>query len=395
MAVTDNFADYLNMKAQYVKSQQAQKRRLNGAPPDAASRAALVEALDIHAWASLNIPPEPRLLGELITPSSRSFFVGRTGLGKTLLAHAMAAGMASGQGFLHWRADRPSRWQVIDGEMPTALIKARALDLIRRAGDIPPGNLTIYALDRAEEFAQCLPGLGILEPINTDAGREFVLRLAEAVGAEGIILDNVMSLISGDQKDEVPWSDTLPLVHELSRRNIAQVWLDHTGHNTDRQYGSATKAWRMDTVGLMTPLPEEVPGEIGFTLSFDHPGKARRRTPDNWQDFQACTVRLRDDAWTSTINDGVQAVTKLTPKGQEWHRALLNALAQTPTPGRTTRTAWYAEGVRIGVADAIEEDETRESKDRKRSVLRKHLPELSKAGIIGVDGETITLLSAP
>jgi hypothetical protein len=307
----------------------------------------------------------------------------------------MAAGMASGKGFLHWRADRPSRWLVIDGEMPTALIKARAFDLIRRTGDIPPGRLNIYALDRAEHFAQCLPGLGILEPINTDAGREFVLRLAEAVGAEGIILDNVMSLISGDQKDEVPWSDTLPLVHELSRRNIAQVWLDHTGHNTDRQYGSATKAWRMDTVGLMTPLPEEVPGEIGFTLSFDHPGKARRRTPDNWQDFQACTVRLRDDAWTSTISDSVQAVTKLTPKGQEWHRALLNALAQTPTPGRTTRTAWYAEGVRIGVADAIEEDETRESKDRKRSVLRKHLPELFKAGIIGVDGEAITLLSAP
>jgi hypothetical protein len=181
------WAEYLNEKALYVKNQEASQRnntrRHTGSLP---SPEALATALDVHSWAALDVEPEPRLLGDLITPSSRMFLVGRTGLGKTLLAHAMAAGMASGKGFLHWRSDRPSRWLVIDGEMPTALIKGRALDLIlrtRRTGDIPAGNLIIYALDRAEDFAQCLPGLGVLEPINTDSGREFVLRLAEAVGA--------------------------------------------------------------------------------------------------------------------------------------------------------------------------------------------------------------------
>jgi hypothetical protein len=53
-----------------------------------------------------------------------------------------------------------------------------------------------------------------------------------------------MFLIAGDQKDEVPWSETLPLVDKLTRLKIGQVWLDHTDHNTDRQYGSSTKAWR-------------------------------------------------------------------------------------------------------------------------------------------------------
>jgi len=74
------------------------------------------------------------------------------------------------------------------------------------------------------------------------------------------------------------------LVQALTNSRIGQLWLDHTGHNSDRQYGSSTKAWRFDAVGCMAPLAdgENDPRSTGFTLSFDHPGKARRRTPDNW-----------------------------------------------------------------------------------------------------------------
>jgi hypothetical protein len=46
---------------------------------------------------------------------------------------------------------------------------------------------------------------------------------------------------------------------------------------------TSTKSWRFDTVGLMLPLNDErEPHETAFTLSFD---KARRRTPDNWDEF--------------------------------------------------------------------------------------------------------------
>src|SRR5262249_34474594 len=312
------------------------------------------DMLDVHTWAKLDIPPEPRLLGGLITPSARVFLVGRTGLGKTLFAHAMAAGMATGQGFLHWRSDRPSRWLIIDGEMPSALIKARAADALRRVGDIPARHLTVYSLDRAEQFAQLMPGLGILEPINTDSGKKFVLELARLVEPEGIMFDNVMSLISGDQKDEVPWSQTLPLVAELTRRGIAQVYLDHTGHNTDRQYGSSTKGWRMDAIGLMTPLPAgeyRARGEAPFHLSFEHPAKARRRVADNWGDFETTTIRLTEDRWTSEVAN--TETTKLSPNAKLWYAALLDALCHSETPGRTTRTEWYAEAVRTNLTETI------------------------------------------
>jgi hypothetical protein len=373
---------------EFFRAEDAAAVHPNGHDP-----AALSELLDIRTWAQLDIESEPRLLGDLITPSARLFLVGRTGLGKTLLAHALAAGMATGTGFLHWRSDRPSRWLIIDGEMPTSLIRARAADVLRRAGEIAPGNLVIYSADRAEEFARLVPGLGLIEPINTEAGQRFVLELARLVNAEGIMFDNVMSLLSGDQKDEVPWSQTLPLVSELSKRKIAQVYLDHTGHNTDRQYGSATKAWRMDAVGLMTSLPEGTRrelGEVAFTLSFDPPGKARRRTPENWRDFEARTIRLTTDRWTSEALDGDS--TKLSPVGRLWHAALLDALCRSSTPGRTTRTEWFAEAVRTNLVEALHSDDRRGGRDRKMAKLRKYSTELRSAGLIGIDGETVTAL---
>jgi hypothetical protein len=352
--------------------------------------AGLAALLDIHAWAALDIPPEPKLLGDLITPSTRMFVVGRTGLGKTLFLHAMAAGMASGQGFLHWRSAGPSRWLILDGEMPSALIKARAEDTIRRT-EIPPGNLVIYSLDRAEEFARLIPGLGVLAPINTEAGQQFVLRLAEAVRAEGIGFDNVMSLVAGDQREETPWTETLPLVAELSKRRIAQIYLDHTGHNSDRQYGSAVKAWRMDAVGMMTPLPDtQRDREVAFSLSFEPPGKARRRTPDNWDDFAPCTIRLQEDQWTSEVT---KPVGKLTQACRLWHSALLDALSRpSDTPGRTTRAMWFAEAARTGLVEAIADGETRSQRERKHARLRKYSTELRIAGLIGIDGETVTLI---
>ena len=370
----------------------------NGHDPDPAAAPGgdrLAELLDVHTWAALDIPPEAKFLGDLITPTSRTFLIGRTGLGKTLIAYGMAAGMGSGQGFLHWRCDRASRWLIIDGEMSTPLIKARGVDLIRRAGPIPPGYLTIYSLDRAEEFARLIPGLGMLQPINTEAGQQFVLRLAAALDVEGIIFDNVMSLIGGDQKDEVPWSQTLPLVGELSRRKIAQVYLDHTGWVAERQYGSATKGWRMDAAGVMTALPDDQRqrGEVAFSLSFELPaGKARRRTLDNWSDFETVVIRLAEDRWSCEATDKPGTIGKLSPVAQDWYTALLNAVSRSNTPGKTDRFLWYGEAVRVGLADPVGRNDNPNERRAKQAGFRKYMSLLRHRNLIGIDGEMVTLL---
>lgn len=259
----------------------------------------LLEFLSVKSWLARDIPAPDRLLGHLLTTTARIFIVGRTGLGKTLFGYGMVAGMASGSGFLHWQASRAAKVLIIDGEMPSELIKTRLHEALRRVGKlVPEGNLFVFARDLEEQFAEKFPQIGKFQPLNTVGGRAWLLNLVDALGGvDAILFDNVMSLISGDQKDEIAWTDTLPLIQALTSRRIGQVWLDHTGHNQDRQYGSSTKAWRFDAVGILTPLDADT--GVAFTLSFDHPGKARRRTPDNWQDFGTHAIKLDGDLWTS------------------------------------------------------------------------------------------------
>src|SRR4051794_35457030 len=114
---------------------------------------------------------------------------------------------------------------------------------MRRLGvTIPAGNLLIFGRDIEEEARRICPSLPPFASLNTDEGRLFMLALLPAIGGvDLIIFDNVMSVIAGSMKDEEAWLATVPLVTMLSGKQIGQLWLDHTGHNTDRQYGTSTK----------------------------------------------------------------------------------------------------------------------------------------------------------
>jgi hypothetical protein len=284
----------------------------------------------------------------------------------------------------------------IDGEMASELIKARSLDALRRSSMQPkPGMLMIYSQDFAEQTAKMFPSLGKMPPLDTEAGHTFVKALISMLGdVDVVIFDNAMSLTSGDMKEEITWNAVQPLVAWLTERQIGQVWFDHTGHNTGRQYGSSRKAWAFDSVGVMTSLPkEERQGdELAFQLSFESPdGKARRRTPECWQDFETCIVRLNKDRWTGDLQatGGKPIKASVSPVALTFYRALLDALAIAETPGETTRTSWYGECVRLGLLDPINDADTHQQRERKAAKLRKYLAELKVAGWVSADGETV------
>ena len=97
------------------------------------------ERVSLDFWHQREIPPLDRILGDLVTTTSRIMVIGPTGIGKTnwLLAAAMA--MADGADFLHWRGrGRPRGVLYIDGEMSRRLFKTRARS---RAGYLRRGAM--------------------------------------------------------------------------------------------------------------------------------------------------------------------------------------------------------------------------------------------------------------
>lgn len=357
----------------------------------------LAEYLSAETWLDRDFLEPERFLGELIVAGVRMFIVGRTGLGKTLLGMAMAVAMAGGTGFLHWAAGRPCRVLYLDGEMPGALIRQRLRDALRRAGNPNlAGRLIIFGHDIEDEIAKLFPKLGAMPPLNSEAGRNWLLALIDALGDVDVIcLDNVMSLLDGLQKEEESWTGATPLVDALSRRGIAQVWLDHTGHDGGRQYGTSTKSWRFDAVALMTALIEELrqPGEVAFGLSFDPPGKCRRRTPANWRDFESCTVRLADDRWTSEPAGTAKAGPKIKPSRMPFYHALISAITRSAIgPGKTAIDTWQNECLRRGLIERPPKDgaETPRERGARFAAYRAAKSDLIAAAWIAIDDDAVT-----
>jgi hypothetical protein len=185
------------------------------------------------------------------------------------------------------------------------------------------------------------------------------------------------------------------LVEALSRKGIAQLWCDHAGHNAGRQYGSSTKSWRFDTVGILAPLEDAQrdPREVAFNLSFDYPGKARRRTPDNWQDFAPRKIMLRDNEWTATPAGetcGNTRRNKVSDTSLLFHRALLTVADPN---GQATRQAWMAECVRRNLIDKGDPSDSGAVRGRKTQPFRQALMDLLKTGTVAADGDTFTDLT--
>ena len=325
----------------------------------------LAVPLAVGEWLGRNLPPPDLLLGNWLTTTSRILLSADTGLGKTMVCMAIAAHAAGGISFLHWIASRTARVLYIDGEMSRRLYKQRIEECIRRLG-FAPENLYFLSREDIPNFA----------PLNSPAGTAFILSFIEQFGGvDLIIFDNVMALTIGDQKDEESWSKVLPLVSELTRRQIGQVWINHTGHDPSRSYGSKTKEWRMDTTIHLTAV-ERNDTDVSFQLGFR---KARERTPETRADFDDVNIALVDDKWW-----GSGAVLRQRKKPSDAEASVLRVfdeLIKGPTmfmhiSGRMAIHAeqWSAECLRQGVV-------------RTKNLFRSYRCRLVTKNIIECDGE--------
>lgn len=359
-------------------------------------RSPLIKApfvVTLNDWLSLNVAPPDFVMGELLSTTSRALLVGPTGLGKTNFCLSLAMAMAAGADFLRWRARRPCNVLYIDGEMSRRLLKARLLDALRRLG---------CGLDRAVHLpfhAVSREEVPDMPPLNTAEGQDYfdrcVIGNCEVPDArlDFIFFDNIQALLAGNMVDEDAWQLLLPWLKTLTARNIGQLWVHHTGHDESRGYGTSTREWQLDSVGLMERV-ERPNADIAFGLKFT---KARERAPHNRADFEPMIITLAKDRWDFESADADSPARPAkppkpktpSPLGVKFHSALTDAAAaagehrqeSAGLPSVTT-AQWEGELRRLGL---LPDSDDRRDRNRRAALIARYRAELIAADWIAAN----------
>jgi len=96
-------------------------------------------------------------------------------------------------------------------------------------------------------------------------------------------------------KEEESWRPVIPWMLSLTKRRIGVLWINHTGHDESRSYGTSTREWQLDVVMIAEEV-EDPDADIALRLTFT---KARQRRPETREDFETVILCLKDDVWTS------------------------------------------------------------------------------------------------
>lgn len=240
-----------------------------------------------HAYSFIQEPPpEPREdtkdtaewwmardlegLRPLIGPISRGSRVqlhAPTGAGKTHVAMAISAGLASGQGWLHWRPETPGVVLYIDGEMPLALMQERIREAVER---LPAGT------DMRERWVLKSAADHFIPPLNSLGGQQWVDGQLDRVKPDLVVFDNVAALTIGDMKETESWRGLQAWTQTITKRGIAQLWVHHANKD-GTAYGDKTREYQMDTVVSLLPVGDDADG-VKVKLTFPkkrehHPGR--------------------------------------------------------------------------------------------------------------------------
>jgi hypothetical protein len=252
--------------------------------------------LTLDQWAARELPMRDRLLGSIFTTTTRAMLSAKTGLGKTQLGFAFGFAMTSGRDFCHWKVRRRCRVLIVDGEMSVELVKERLADAERRIGQRPE-----------KLFMLCKEDAANMPTLDTEEGQRWLDSLIDHLGGiDFLILDNVMALTSGDLKDEECWRPVIPWMLSLTKRRIGVLWINHTGHDATRSYGTSTREWQLDVV-MIAEKADDTDADIALKLSFT---KARQRRPETREDFETVVLRLKDDVWSSDAAPPVRKQTQ-------------------------------------------------------------------------------------
>lgn len=212
----------------------------------------------------------------------------KRGVGKTHLALAVAFAVASGGGFLSYRAPQPRGVLYLDGEMPAQLMQKRLRELMGIDG-VSPELLRIVTPDMQDKP---MPDLGAV------SGQREVDGLVDEDTAL-IVVDNLSCLVrsGGAENESESWGALSEWALGHRRAGRAVLFVHHSG-KSGAQRGTSKREDLLDVViNLKRPSDYNESDGAVFEINFE---KARSLRGQSVEPIEARLVQLPngEQEWT-------------------------------------------------------------------------------------------------
>lgn len=235
---------------------------------------------------SAKFPPRENLLEPWLPEKGIAMIYAPRGVGKTHLALGCACAVASGGEFLKWRAARPRRVLLLDGEMPVVALQERLDAIVVKTGvSVPEGFITIMPYDACPEGGPDLSteeGQAILEPFIGNA--------------ELIVVDSISTICRGGKENEAEsWAAIQSWALGQRRRGRTVLFVHHSGKSGD-QRGTSKREDVLDTV-IKLVRPADYCAEDGARFIVEFTKNRGFMGPDA-ASFEAA---LSDGDWTTRV----------------------------------------------------------------------------------------------
>ncbi len=272
------------------------------APASSAPALAPLRVVTAAELLKTDFPPREMVMASWLPTKGLAMVYGPRGIGKTHLTLGIGYAVASGGGFLRWRAPRQRRVVILDGEMPAQTLRDRLASIAAEAAGEPPEDdyLRFIAVDLQER------GLDLCDPRHQ-------AELDDAIGdAELIIADNISTLAQGGRENEA--ESWLPVQQwALRQRRVGRsvLFIHHAGKG-GQQRGTSRREDVLDTViALRTPGDRQPDQGARFEVHYE---KSRGFHGDDAKPFEAA---LGTGGWTTRdlADVDMARVVKLTDEG--------------------------------------------------------------------------------
>lgn len=264
-----------------------------------------VGAINYDDFLQRPLPERQTLLAPWLPEQGLAMIHAPRGIGKTHMALGTAWAVASGGGFLRWKATSGARRVLLlDGEMPGSVLQARLRSVIEASGLAPPmpDYLRIAAADLVRDG---LPDLS--DPTSQPFYEDIV------ADADLVEVDNLSTLCRGlKENDADSWTPVQNWCLSL-RRAGKSVLLIHHGGKSGAQRGTSRKEDVLDTViGLRRPPDYQADQGARFEIHFE---KTRGFHGPDAESFEA---RLIGNQWQESeirSGDDLSTLTALRKQG--------------------------------------------------------------------------------